>query len=71
MFEKKTYDTTDIGLYCAKSLVLGNVRAYHAYANSVKPSQNGVCDITFSVNWFESLIDSEEDQLAAPTFRLD
>ncbi|XP_061379993.1 myrosinase 1-like isoform X2 [Danaus plexippus] len=59
-------NATDVGVYyCAKNLVMGHARAYHAYVNDFKPSQEGVCGITISVNWFGALTDSEEDQFAA------
>ncbi|CAG9569154.1 unnamed protein product [Danaus chrysippus] len=59
-------NATDVGTYyCAKNLVMGHAKAYYAYVNDFKPSQEGVCGITISVNWFGPLTDSEEDQLAA------
>ncbi|XP_053601049.1 myrosinase 1-like [Plodia interpunctella] len=59
-------NATGIGNYlCAKYLVLAHARAYHLYNNQYKASQGGECGITISVNWFESLTDSEEDEFAA------
>lgn len=54
---------SDVGTYyCAKHLVLGHARAYHTYNNDFKPTQNGECGITISVQWFSPLTDSEEDR---------
>nr|XP_034837239.1 myrosinase 1-like [Maniola hyperantus] len=59
-------NATDVGTYyCAKNLVLGHAKAYHAYNNLFKPSQGGMCGIAISVNWMGPLTDSEEDQYAA------
>ncbi|XP_045766147.1 cytosolic beta-glucosidase-like [Maniola jurtina] len=61
---------TDVGtFYCAKNLVLGHAKAYHAYNNLFKPSQGGVCGIVICVNWVGPLTDSEEDQFAAEVQR--
>lgn len=63
-------NATDVGTYyCAKNLVLGHARAYKAYVNDFKPSQDGICGITISVNWFGPLTDSKEDEEAAEIFR--
>ncbi|CAH0747229.1 unnamed protein product [Diatraea saccharalis] len=59
-------NATAVGTYlCAKNLVIGHAKAYHAYNKDFKPTQNGQCGITISVNWFGAATDSEEDQIAA------
>ncbi|CAH2096844.1 unnamed protein product [Euphydryas editha] len=57
---------TDIGTYyCAKNLLLAHARAYHAYNNDFKPTQNGECGIVINISWIGPLTDSEEDNYAA------
>ncbi|CAH2096847.1 unnamed protein product [Euphydryas editha] len=57
---------TDIGTYhCGKNLILAHAKAYRTYVTHFKPTQNGECGITISVNWFGPLTDSKEDEYAA------
>ncbi|CAH2096852.1 unnamed protein product [Euphydryas editha] len=59
-------NVTDVGTYlCAKHLLLGHAKAYYAYVNDFKSTQQGQCGITISSAWFGPLTDSEEDHFAA------
>ncbi|XP_063629966.1 lactase/phlorizin hydrolase-like [Cydia splendana] len=55
-------NATGIGEYlCAKHLVMGHARAYHAYNNDFKPSQGGRCGLAINLQWYMPDTDSEED----------
>ncbi|XP_048001416.1 lactase-phlorizin hydrolase-like [Leguminivora glycinivorella] len=55
-------NATGIGEYlCAKHLVMGHARAYHAYNNEFKPVQGGQCGFTINLQWYMPDTDSEED----------
>ncbi|KAJ0170738.1 hypothetical protein K1T71_013510 [Dendrolimus kikuchii] len=55
-------NATGVGTYiCAKHLVLCHAKAYHLYNNEFRSKQNGIVGITYSVNDFRPLTDSDED----------
>lgn len=59
-------NATAVGTYmCARNLLLAHAKAYRLYNNEFKTKQGGQCGITFDVNSFKPLTDSEEDRAAA------